>query len=99
MKKVSCNIYISISLYYIYLYSFIYVYIYVKEYIYEIDICINVWWCIVILESGWEKNISKEKSYGMYSWIYTSYTNYISRISKKWPPCCGGQTNPWLILN
>ena len=18
---------------------------------------------------------------------------------KKWPPCCGGQTNPWLILN
>lgn len=42
MKKVSCNIYISISLYYIYLYSFIYVYVYVKEYNKENNICINV---------------------------------------------------------
>ena len=57
MKKVSCNIYISISLYYIYLYSFIYVYVYVKEYNKENNICINVYLCIVIPESGWEKNI------------------------------------------
>ena len=52
MKKVSCNIYISISLYYIYLYSFISVYVYVTAYNKENNISINVYLCIVIPKSG-----------------------------------------------